>query len=419
VRFSDSSDIGAYKVMTLTHNELDVSQLHNVLLPNMAEAATEHAALKALSEACGMDELLYLNTCNRVLYFFVKSDLEALDLNYTTKVLSQINPNLSEEQLEFFASKFLVFEGIEAIRHVFSVASSLESLVVGEREIFRQFREAYDFCLKQQTTSDNLRLAMRFLVETVKEVHTYTEIGSKSVSVVALAYNSLLADNLPLETPIALLGAGVTNALMLKLLHKKGYQEITLYNRTLARAQTLAEGYQNVVAAPLTDFGLDAKQYRLIVAATDSKEPLVSTNNFNSISPPNTPIHLVDLSSPPNISAELKPHPQVKLIDIDALRELADENIRARQGAITEAKKVITKRVNEFETAFNVRQLERIFKELPTQIKQIEEKATQQLFKDDYQALDPNAKETLDKILKYILKGAMSAPIILAKSKLK
>ena len=116
----------------------------------------------------------------------------------------------------------------------------MNSLVIGEREILRQLREAYDQSVAWKLTGDDIRLAMRAAVETAKAVYSNTRIGEKPVSVVSLAIQKLLAAKTPKEARILLIGAGQTNKLVTKFLHKHSFSNVVVFNRTLEKAEGLA-----------------------------------------------------------------------------------------------------------------------------------------------------------------------------------
>jgi len=123
--------------------------------------------------------------------------LDTKDLEHFVVKYSDKEELRSIEKLAHDISKVADYhQGAECIKHIFEVASSLQSLVIGEREIFRQFREAYEMSRQFGLTGDNLRLLERFTVNAAKDVYTSTKIGEKPVSVVSLALQSLLTEHL-------------------------------------------------------------------------------------------------------------------------------------------------------------------------------------------------------------------------------
>ena len=103
------------------------------------------------------------------------------------------------------------YRGEEAMRHLMRVASSLESMVLGEREILTQVRQAFDLAMAHRLAGDRLRVAGRSVVETAKKVFTQTDVATQAVSVNSLGWQAFKAWNLPLDASILLIGAGATN----------------------------------------------------------------------------------------------------------------------------------------------------------------------------------------------------------------
>ena len=122
-----------------------------------------------------LKELLFLSTCNRV--ELVVTTPRNIDQEFLSEILLYINSRLTSEELNALLSKIKIHEGEDALRHLFNVSASLDSLVVGEREIITQVRKAYEFCNSLGTTGDTIRLAVKQTIETAKKVYTETDIA--------------------------------------------------------------------------------------------------------------------------------------------------------------------------------------------------------------------------------------------------
>jgi glutamyl-tRNA reductase len=114
-------------------------------------------------------------------------------------------------------------------------------MIVGEREIITQVRNAFELCKKNGLTGDFIRILLRHTIETAKRVYTETTIATKPVSVVSLAYHKLRDMNISLDARFLIIGAGVTNTNMSKFLRNHGFKKFTVYNRTLSKAENLAK----------------------------------------------------------------------------------------------------------------------------------------------------------------------------------
>ena len=126
-----------------------------------------------------------------------------------------------------FCQKVEVFHKADAVKHALSVASSIDSMIVGEREIITQVRGAYEASKSYGLTGDFIRLLTRKVIETAKKVYTETNIAKKPVSVVSLAYHKLRNLNIALDAKFVIVGAGLTNTTMCKFL-KKSMATVTL-----------------------------------------------------------------------------------------------------------------------------------------------------------------------------------------------
>ncbi|HNO47988.1 MAG TPA: hypothetical protein PKI48_05325, partial [Chitinophagales bacterium] len=171
-----------YKVVTITHKTTKVNRLKDYLLSDGETSDYPIQRLEQMKTNFAFSELLYLNTCNRVTMFF------CCDYKMSDEVLRElflfINPSLNKELIELHVSKAMVFEGKDAIRHLFGVVASLDSLVVGEREILGQIKYAYQKAKEHNLSGDSIRLAIEQSIVFAKRIHTETKIGEKPISVV-------------------------------------------------------------------------------------------------------------------------------------------------------------------------------------------------------------------------------------------
>lgn len=224
-----------YKVLTVTHKQVPLDQLRNYIVPADKQTADYASHLRTIKNTMQLDELMYLNTCNRVTYFFTTT--QPVDHSFTTGFFKVVNPtfeacNTMHTQL---------FEGVEALEHLCEVSASLDSLVVGEREIIRQLRVAYEESNEMALTGDDIRLAMKMLIPAAKKIYTDTHIAEKPVSVVSLAALRLRELNVPQDARIVLIGAGETITNMSAYLADMGFSNFAIFNRTLAKAEKLAD----------------------------------------------------------------------------------------------------------------------------------------------------------------------------------
>ena len=217
-----------FNIIAFTHKNLDLNQIGKLHI----EEKETSTRLSELKKDIGVSEIMYLSTCNRVEFLLVS---ETPDKRYELDLfLKSLYPKLSQNDLQVIKEGAEVFEGEQAIRHLFNVASSIDSLVVGEREIITQVRNAYEQSNKQNLTGDLIRLIIKQTIETAKDVYTQTNIARNPVSVVSLAYHALKNLGVKPDARVLIIGAGVTNTNMARFLKKHGLSNFTVFNRSVA-----------------------------------------------------------------------------------------------------------------------------------------------------------------------------------------
>lgn len=400
--------LDGYHVLTLTHRQVALEFIGNAVV----RTSSEHdpaATLRKLKDTFHWDELYYLATCNRVIYLFYTP--LPLPGNLTESVLSEIRPDLSAESTVFTAAHMQMLHGSDAVRYFLEVAASMDSLVIGEREIIRQLREAYDQSNAMGLTGDHIRLLLKFTIETAKEVYTKTGIGEKALSIVALAFGELLKTGLSNQARILMIGAGETNTLVAKFLSKYGFHNVTIFNRTLSRAEALAE-YLGGKALPLVALEQYFDGFDAIIICTGATEPIITPNLYHRLlaGESNSKV-VVDLSIPHNVDKRVCDTFPVRYIDIESLREVAKENLAYREAERKKAAELIETRIWQYREIWHERQVERSLAFIPTEIRKIKERAMNEVFGKELSELNPEAQELVCRMLDYMEKKCIAVPI--------
>jgi glutamyl-tRNA reductase len=398
-----------FKVVTLTHKNFPLHVLGKFIL----EESTLSEQLVKLREFFGFRGLFYSATCNRILFLI---DCEN---SFTDSLLADffvnLYPHLTLEERTLGWEGAQIYRSEESIRHLFEVASSIDSMVVGEREIFRQLRESYEKCYQWDLISDQIRVAFQTMVRVAKNVYANTRIGEKSVSVVSLAISKLLHAHIPKDEKIVLIGAGQTHHLVCKFLKKNGFENVTIFNRTLSKAELLASKFAKGQALPLSDLAyLD--DFKVLFLTTSSKEHLLTQDSMERLQTREDRRYILDLSVPANVSPELCNLFSIELIDIPALKSLANENMEFRRQEIQKVKEIIDSSLREFASLFHQRLIEKAFKGIPDEIKAVKKRATEEVFKSELEQLDENSKLLVIKMMDYMEKKCIGIPMKAAKS---
>jgi glutamyl-tRNA reductase len=397
-----------FKIIALTHKNLSLDLIGKF---HIAEEHFESVLSSTKLTLC-LSELMFVSTCNRVeIMFYSKAETS---IEFVEKLLGSI-ANLPQEDIKFAAVNAEVFEGLNAVRHIFNVASSIDSMVIGEREIITQVRNAYEKCHSLKLTGDNIRLVIRKTIEIAKEIYTKTSISKKPVSVVSLAYHKLLDLNVDLNARFLIIGAGQTNKTMSRFLYKHGYKNFEVFNRSIKNAEKLATDIKG--SAHQLEFLKAFKDgFDVIITCTGSIETVVTKEIYNSLlNGDQSQKVIIDLSVPINFEASIESHYNIKLINVIALKKIADLNIMERSKDLHLCEKIIETGVNQFSFLRKQRNIEVAMSSIPEKVKEISDTALNSVFAKDIAKLDEESIEVLNKVVKYLEKKYISVPIKIAK----
>ena len=403
-----------YKILTATHRNTQLKELSAFMLDANGEEEQEER-LVALKQQFGIEELLYLSTCNRVMYL-MHTD-QTLEKDFIAQFFKTVNPASAEESVKNTLNTIELYEGKDAISHLFDVAASVDSLVVGEREIVRQLRESYTQSLAWGLTGDNIRLAIKYAVESAKQVYSQTRIGEKPISVVSLAIQKMLQTELSKDARILLVGAGQTNTLVAKFLRKHEFNNVTVFNRSLDKAKLLAKINQ-AQAFPLIDLDTYAAGFDCLIVCTGAIKPIVTPTIYENLlgQEKTTKKVVIDLSIPNNVAKEVVDAFPINYIEIEDLKNLAKENLSFRVAEVGKAKSLLNQNLTDFHEHYQQRKIERALKDVPTRIKAVKAHAMNQVFKKDLEVLDDETRDLLERMMSYMEKQCISIPMKAAKS---
>lgn len=398
-----------FHIIAFTHRNLelnDIGQLH-------IEESKQEERLQTLAAALKLDELMFLSTCNRVEFLFCTKN--EVDFHFVMKFFETLYPEFTREQIGHYAHRGDQFKGIGAVEHLLSVASSIDSMVVGEREIITQVRNSFEASKKMKLTGDFIRLVLRHTIETAKRVYTETSIATKPVSVVSLAYHKLRDMNIPLDARILIIGAGVTNTNMSKFLRKHGFKKFTVYNRTLSKAENLAKDLRGE-AFSLTELDNHSNGFDVIITCTGSEGHIITPDTYSKLlKEDNDRKVVIDLALPQDLHPTIVEAHPVTHISIDVLQKISNENLKERSKEIQHVEEIISDALFNFKHIQKMRSVEIAMRDVPQKVKEIKSTAMNEVFKNDLAELDEHSREVLEKVIEYMEKKYMSVPMIMAK----
>lgn len=398
------------KVIAFTHKQIDLNELGCLVLCNEAI----DSRLELVKSQFDIPEIFYLATCNRVEFIFTAD--QTLDKGFVRSFLKVLHGEyLKDEQLDKVVEHCNLFEQEEALNHLMRVSSSLESLVVGEKEILAQVRKAYEYCREKKFTGDYLRMVMNRVVKTAKEVYTYTNISKNPISVVSLAYRKIKALKMCSNSRILIIGAGETNQNIAKYLKKHTFTNFFVFNRTLSKAQALAKelGGEAFSLDQLSNFD---KGFDVIITCTGATEPIITEEIYKKLlNGEDSNKLIVDLAIPYDTAPEVVKNYKVQYIEITSLQDIANKNLQERYQELINGEAIIEKNIKEFKPILKQRRVELAMKDVPKKIKEIKETALNAVFADEIKGLDENSRLVLEKVMNYMEKKYISVPMVMAK----
>lgn len=323
----------------LNHQTAPVALRERVAFP--ADATLP--ALAALSAEPGVREAAILSTCNRTeLYCTVESGAEHVPGSWLHR-----HHSLPGARIDEFMYRHA---DADAVRHLFRVATGLESMVLGEPQILGQVKDAYASAREAHTLKAPLERLFQNTFAVAKRVRSDTRIGSNPVSVAFTAVR--LAERVFADLAdacVLLIGAGETIELVARHLTESKVRRLIVANRTLDNAQVLATRFGGYAIA-LPDLPRHIAEADIVISSTASREPVLLRDQVAAAiaARRRKPMFLVDIAVPRDIDPAVAGLEDVYLYTIDDLRGIIDENLRSRREAAIEAEAMIELSVEHF-----------------------------------------------------------------------
>jgi glutamyl-tRNA reductase len=301
--------------------------------------------MKALYTLPSLTEGFILSTCNRVEIYAATRDPE--------KGIEEIKKFLAQQHrlpLSEFENTLYVLQGEELVRHIFRVASSLDSMVVGEPQILGQIKGAYRVAHAVRTTGTLLNKLLHKAFSVAKRVRTETNIGNRAVSVsfVAVELAKKIFDHLE-GREVLIIGAGEMCELATQHLVRAGVKRVLVTNRTWERAVELAERFHGE-AIPFSEISNALLRADIVISSTGSPDLIVTREEVSSIirKRKQKPLFFIDIAVPRDIDPQVNTIDNVYHYDIDDLQEVAEANMKDRQHEARRAEAIVTTEVEQF-----------------------------------------------------------------------
>ncbi len=302
-------------------------------------------ALASLRDALGLSEALILSTCNRIEIYAAVPMLDGT-LDRLTAFLSQ-RAGLRHIEL---ADQFYHYTEPDSVLHLFSVASGLDSMVLGEAEILHQVKHAYELAKGAGSTGKLFNVLFQKALNAGKAVRTKTGIGRGCMSVGTVAVElaqKIFGDLTPFT--VLLVGAGKIGELTMKRLADRGVSDLRIANRSMDRAAGLAARY-GATAFTLDALGQQLLDADIVITSTSSSSALLTRDDALAIMRHRRarPLCVIDLGVPRNVEPSVGELENVYRFDIDDLQGLVDHSTAQRQQAVDASQTILREKVARF-----------------------------------------------------------------------
>lgn len=296
----------------------------------------KYAALLSEAAAAGLEELFVISTCNRTEIYGFASGPE---------VLMELLCNQAEGSLAIFHEIAYVFNGVEAIEHLFNVGAGLDSQILGDYEIVGQLKQAVKFSKERGFIGAYLERMINGVLQASKQTKTTTSLsgGTVSVSFAAIQYIRETLKNLH-NKKILLIGTGkIGRNTCRNLVDYLPSKHITLVNRTFEKAAALALE-MNLRAAPVEQLQSEVEAADIILVATNSTEPVIMRDHLER----DHEKLIIDLSVPYNVEESAQDLSHITLVNVDELSRIKDATLEKRRAEIPKVKAIIAHGIEEY-----------------------------------------------------------------------
>jgi len=348
---------GSLVLLGINHNTAPIEVRERLAIP----AARLADATRSLLHQPGIREGLILSTCNRVELLTLQDD--AADTAQAATSQPQTKADLLRFLHEYFAvpphdiqPHLYEFREREAVRHLFRVASSLDSMVVGEPQILGQVKDSYTIAREVGAVSTHLESLLQRTFTVAKKVRSETQIGSSSVSIASVAVDLARKIFGSLEgKTVLLVGAGKMSELAARHLIQQGAASILVTNRTPARAEQIAAEFStpniHTEAIPFDALYDQAARADIVITSTGAPQKIFGRSHGQHFLQRrrNRPMFFIDIAVPRDVDPRMNEVEGCFVYDIDDLQQVAAANLADRSREAEAAETIVSREVEKYE----------------------------------------------------------------------
>jgi glutamyl-tRNA reductase len=362
-----------YQIISFSHKSCDQAMREKLAFPENEE---KRVFLNQLVNFEFVHEAFVISTCNRVDIVMATRD-NFSSYHAVLGLMSQ------KSELNFYELKTAAkrYDDEDAIEQIFSVVSSLDSLVIGESQITGQVKDAFRFSYENNTAGRKLNRVLSYAVKCAAEVRNVTNISQNPISIASVAVaqaHKILGDNIQGMKGIVV-GAGDMGVLAAKHLLRVGC-DVVLIGRDLEKTQAIADSLgENVKADSIDALAKYINRYRLLFSATSSSEPVITRDLIENET---LPRHWFDMAIPRDIEdMDLE---KLQLFRIDDLRSISNDNHALREEQAVRAAEIVSKYKEDFHTWLRALSIEPVIKQMREHVSEAIDKEMQRAIRKGF-----------------------------------
>ena len=313
------------------------------------------ANLKSLTP---FDNGIFLSTCNRTEFY---SFCKRTDI----KVFDQYLENLTGKNINLRKNDQYLFSNNDAFKHLLRVMTGIDSMIVGEPDIFGQVKKSFQNSKEFLYLGSELEIVFNRAINLSKDIRSETELSKNPLSIASLVESKILELE---KKPILIIGGGDVGRALIKRLNERNYQ-LKLFNRSEITIE-------NIKSNPLKELDSNISDFQIIVIAASADSPLYDLNNLSDNAV------IFDLAIPRNISEEQKNSMGISILTLDEISEMVKANLKGREEAVKLAEDLITTNADsEFSKLKNRKNINNVQKKFHQEQSQIKDNAVENALK--------------------------------------
>ena len=313
------------------------------------------ANLKSLTP---FDNGIFLSTCNRTEFY---SFCKRTDI----KVFDQYLENLTGKNINLRKNDQYLFSNNDAFKHLLRVMTGIDSMIVGEPDIFGQVKKSFQNSKEFLYLGSELELVFNRAINLSKDIRSETQLSKNPLSIASLVESKILELE---KKPILIIGGGDVGRALIKRLNERNYQ-LKLFNRSEITIE-------NIKSNPLKELDSNISDFQIIVIAASADSPLFDLNNLSDDAV------IFDLAIPRNISEEQKNSMGISILTLDEISEMVKANLKGREEAVKLAEDLITTNADsEFSKLKNRKNINNVQKKFHQEQSQIKDNAVENALK--------------------------------------